>query len=56
VPELWFWRNNRLEVHVFDESKDEYVASDQSRVLPGRMEYASDAIPEFRKKIGWGGG
>ena len=66
MPELWFWRNNQLEVHVFDESKDEYVASDQSRVLPGidlvalegcaRMEYASDAILEFRKKIGWGGG
>lgn len=62
VPELWFWRNNQLEVHVFDESKDEYVASDQSHVLPGidlvalegcaRMEYASDAILEFRKRIG----
>ncbi len=61
VPELWFWRNDRLEVHVFDEDRADYVASDRSQVLPGidlpaleecaRLEYASDAIHEFRRRI-----
>lgn len=61
VPELWFWRNEKLEVYFFETKTGEYVKTDESQVLPGinltdlaecaKMVYASDAIVEFRKRI-----
>jgi len=62
VPELWIWREDRLEVFVRDAAAESYQAVVESAVLPGldlgllaecaRMEYASDAIQEFRRVIG----
>jgi len=64
VPELWIWRQERLEVFVWDVEEGNYRASVESAVLPGldlgllvecaRMEYASDAIQEFRRRCGGG--
>ena len=34
VPEVWFWRRNRLEIFVLDRS-GHYEASPSSRLLPG---------------------
>ena len=61
VPELWIWRKDRLEIHVFDEPTGEYQPAAESSVLPGidlalveecaRIEYASDAIREFKARM-----
>ena len=61
VPELWFWRNNALEVHLFDEKKGEYLVSQNSQHLPGidlewlvecsKIPATSQAIKTFRKKL-----
>jgi len=61
VPELWIWRRHRLEVFVWEAATASYAPSTASLVLPGldlslleecaRMDYASDAIREFDKRI-----
>jgi Uma2 family endonuclease len=62
VPELWIWRQDRLEVFCWNPTTRDYTPSGESRVLPGldlgalaecaRMDCASDALTEFRKRIG----
>jgi Uma2 family endonuclease len=62
VPELWIWRRDHLEIFVWDGAAEHYDASTESKVLPGldlgllaecaRMDCASDAVLEFRKRLG----
>lgn len=35
VPEVWIWRNEKLEVFALDSESGEYAECDESRVLPG---------------------
>lgn len=61
VPELWIWRKDNLEVHVFDATKGEYDLSESSTQLPGidiawlvecsKIHITSEAIKSFRSKI-----
>lgn len=61
IPELWIWREDDLEIHEFNDESGEYDRVSASVVLPGidtgalvecaRMEFASQAIREFRKRI-----
>ena len=62
VPEVWIWRRDHLEVFIWDAEAGNYEPSEESRVLPGlnlalleecsRMDCASDAIREFRRRCG----
>lgn len=62
VPELWIWRNESLEVHLWNADGESYEQSSESGQLPGIdiqiveecavIEYASDAILEFKKRCG----
>jgi Uma2 family endonuclease len=62
VPELWIWHQDDLEVHQLNPGSGEYESATASAVLPGlplrdliecaRMEVASQAIREFRRRIG----
>lgn len=64
VPELWIWRKNRLEVHVFDEGSNQWAETRESRVLPGipidaieacaTLPSITQAVREFRKRCGAG--
>ena len=60
VPEIWIWRNNRLEVHVFDETAEtKYVEAESSLQLPeidlkaiekcATLPSINQAVREFRK-------
>ena len=61
IPELWIWRNDDLEMYQFDSHSGEYQKISASVILPGidiatlvecsRMDFASQAIIEFRKRI-----
>lgn len=61
IPELWIWRNEKLEVHIFDDESNEYVSSDTSTQLPGldlewlvecsKIESTREAIVTFRDQI-----
>jgi Uma2 family endonuclease len=61
IPELWIWRNDRLEVHRLSPETNDYEVATQSEELAGiplsdveecaRIESASQAIREFRRRI-----
>ena len=61
IPDLWIWRNDRLEVHRLSAETNDYEIAPQSEELPGiplidveecaRIESASQAIREFRRRI-----
>ncbi len=61
VAELWIWRNDRLEVHCYDDEAKTYRQVENSDQLPGldldwlvecsRLESTRDAIVTFREKI-----
>ena len=61
VPELWIWRDEALEVHVFDPEATAYVPSAESRVLSGLdlaavaecavLPSITQAVAAFRKRL-----
>lgn len=61
VPEIWIWRQDSLEVHLFNNSKNEYSKADTSEQLPGidlawlvdcsNIKLTSEAIKTFRSKL-----
>jgi len=61
VPELWIWRDEALEVHLFDTATAAYVPSAESRVLPGLdlaavaecavLPSITQAVAAFRKRL-----
>ena len=60
VPELWIWRNERLEVHVFDEASRDYQEAESSAILKGidvqavaqcaALPSINKALKEFRRR------
>lgn len=60
VPELWIWREESLEVHLYNEDKGEYVKVEQSMQLPeidlswlvdcSKIALTSKAIRTFKSK------
>ena len=61
IPELWIWRNEKLEVHTFNLDTQEYETAEESVQLPGidldclvecsQLESTRDAIVTFRDRI-----
>ena len=59
VPEIWIWRKDHIEVHVFDEQTNQWQETRESRVLPGIpidavetcaiLPSITQAVCEFRK-------
>jgi Uma2 family endonuclease len=66
IPELWIWREERLEVYVWNASARTYEASASSQVLPGidlaairdcaLLPSINQAVREFRKRVAPPGG
>ena len=61
IPELWIWREDRLEVHVWNAGTRKYEPSATSVVLPGidlaaiqdcaLLPSINQAVREFRKRV-----
>ena len=61
VAELWIWRKEALEIHVYNEATSEYEVAEESVQLPGidlewlvecsRLESTRDAIVQYRSKL-----
>jgi Uma2 family endonuclease len=62
VPEVWFWRRNRITVHGLAADGREYAEAEQSRALPAidlvvlvsllGLPSASQAMREYRALLG----
>lgn len=60
VPEVWIWRNEKIEVFYFDQNSGEYIECAESHLLPGIdlkavedcsvLPTINEAVREFRKR------